>query len=172
MKLRLVAGTINDPPLEDGWRSFTLDISPRGIWNHDLQMTVQPDFVADIVCLPQFRDDTFDAVVLHHVLEHLSMPQGRLALAELHRILKPAGCLDLEVPDLDRVTGAYTMGDLTPDEARQWLLGEQLAAHEDSDTHRCLWTETELREAMTEAGFEVGERLETGLALRLIGTKP
>lgn len=171
MKFRLIAGTINDSPLEDGWRSFTLDVSPRGIWNHDLEMTVQPDFVGDITALPQFREATFDEVRLHHVLEHLSGPQGRIALAELHRILKPGGTLDVEVPDLDRVTHAYVAGDLSADAARQWLLGEQLANHEDSDTHRCLWTEPELREALTDAGFEVGERLETGLALRLIGVK-
>lgn len=172
MKTRLWAGVINDHADDAEWLNFTLDISPRGIWNHDLEMTVQPDFVGDITALPQFREATFDEIVLHHVLEHLSGPQGRIALQELQRILKPGGSLDVEVPDLDRVTHAYVAGELSPDAARQWLLGEQLANHEQSDTHRCLWTEPELRDALTDAGFDVGERLETGLALRLIGVKP
>jgi predicted SAM-dependent methyltransferase len=172
VKLRLIAGTINDAPLEDGWRTFTLDVSARGIWNADLEMSVQPDFVADITNLGRFREDTFDEVRLHHVLEHLSGDQGRLALTELHRILKPGATLDVEVPDLDRVCSAYVTGDITADDARQWLLGEQLANHADSDTHRCLWTEGELADALLEAGFGVGAREETGLALRLVAVKP
>lgn len=163
---RLIAGTINDWPDTDEWSNYTLDVSPRGIWNRDLEMVVQPDFVADITMLADFREATFDEVRLHHVLEHLSGPNGRVALTELHRILIPGGTLDLEVPDLDRVTHAYVHGHIDADAARQWLLGEQLANHEDSDTHRCLWTEQELRVALAEADFRTGEREETGLALR------
>lgn len=171
MKMRLIAGTINDWPDDGEWRNFTLDVSPRGIWNHDLAMAVQPDFVADITNLVEFREDTFDEVRLHHVLEHLSGAQGRVALGELHRVLKPGATLDVEVPDLDRVCSAYVTEEISADDARQWLLGEQLANHEDSDTHRCLWTDGELRAALVDAGFAMGEREETGLALRFVAVK-
>ena len=50
----------------------------------------------DIMSLP-FRDDTFDAVICNHVLEHVS--DDRVAMAELLRILKPGW--------LGTLTGSY-----------------------------------------------------------------
>jgi SAM-dependent methyltransferase len=43
-----------------------------------------------------FADGTFDAVICNHVLEHVS--DDRLALAELHRVLRPGGWALLQVP--------------------------------------------------------------------------
>ena len=45
---------------------------------------------ADVNCLP-FADNTFDVVLVAHVLEHMADPKK--ALAELHRVLKPGGIL-------------------------------------------------------------------------------
>ncbi|SFJ87243.1 class I SAM-dependent methyltransferase [Jannaschia pohangensis] len=45
---------------------------------------------ADVNCLP-FADNTFDVVLVAHVLEHMAYPKR--ALAELHRVLKPGGIL-------------------------------------------------------------------------------
>lgn len=172
MKLRLVAGTINDPPLEDGWRSFTLDIENRGVWNRDLDMAVQPDFVADIASLPIFRDDMFDEIRIHHVLEHLHPERARVAIGELRRILKADGVLDVEVPDIARVCAAYTAGDLDHAGVSQWLYGEQLPNHTMADSHRSAWTEALLDEALTAAGLHAGEALAAGLACRFRAVKP
>lgn len=49
----------------------------------------------DIMSLP-FADSTFDAVICNHVLEHVS--NDRLAMAELHRVVKPHGWALLQVP--------------------------------------------------------------------------
>jgi SAM-dependent methyltransferase len=51
----------------------------------------------------QFKDAMFDAVLCSHVLEHV--PDDRRAMAEIRRVLKPAGWALLLVPDVhDEVT--------------------------------------------------------------------
>ena len=49
----------------------------------------------DIVCLP-FPDESFDAVIVAEVLEHI--PDDERAMAEITRILKPGGRLAVTVP--------------------------------------------------------------------------
>lgn len=171
-RLKLVAGSINGWADEDGWRIYVLDVSGRGVWDRDLEMVVQPDFIADIAHLPQFRDETFHEIRLHHVLEHLPPGEAMLALMELHRILKPAGVLDIEVPDVLRVATAFANGELDHAGYSQWTLGEQLENHQPSDSHRSAWTETVLRDALGATRFVVGPREESGLALRFVARKP
>jgi predicted SAM-dependent methyltransferase len=172
VRTRLIIGTINAWPDDTEWRNFTLDVQPRGIWHPELNMIVQPDFVADMTMLADFRDEMFDEIRAHHVLEHVTRDDGVKALEQISRIVKRGGILDVEVPDLDRVTAAYTAGEIDADSARQWLLGEQLANHRDPDTHRMLWTEDELRVALEHSGYRVGAREDTELALRFRAARP
>lgn len=44
----------------------------------------------------QYPDNTFDIIYCSHVLEHI--PNDRLAMAELFRVLKPGGWAMLQVP--------------------------------------------------------------------------
>jgi len=53
------------------------------------------DVCADITKLP-FSDHTFDLILCMHVLEHV--PNDRLAMYELHRILQPTGLALVMVP--------------------------------------------------------------------------
>jgi len=43
-----------------------------------------------------FRDQTFDVVICNHVMEHVG--DDSVAMAEVHRILKPGGWAMLQVP--------------------------------------------------------------------------
>jgi len=52
--------------------------------------------VLDAVSLP-FAGNTFDAVILSHVLEHVAEPKR--ALQEIGRVLKPSGAAYVAVPD-------------------------------------------------------------------------
>lgn len=174
MKRRLIAGTINWYwPEEEGWINYHLDVSERGVWDPEIEMTVAPQFPgASISDLAIFRDDTFDEVRAHHVLEHLSLYENERAAEAVWRVLRSGGVFDVEVPDVERVAAGIVSGDLSSEDYNQWLHGEQLANHEGGDSHRFAFSEATLRDLLGSAGFEVGEREETGLALRLIARKP
>lgn len=172
LKLRLIAGTINVYVPEEGWLNVHLDVSPRLIWHPILKRPVQPEFVCDIAETP-FPDGQFDEVRCSHVFEHLSASHGEEAAAEVHRILRPGGAFDIETPDLDRIARAWIERTMTTSSLNQWLYGEDLGrGHTDGDTHRCGYNERLLRALLEGVGFEVGEREETGLAVRFVAVKP
>lgn len=171
MKLRLIAGTINWYHPEGDWMNYHLDVSDRGIWDPQINMTVYPQFIQSIDDLGNFREETFDEIVAHHVLEHLAKDPGEVALAGFWRILKTGGVLDIEVPDIGRVVDAWHEGEHTPQDLQQWIYGEQLTRHEPGDSHRYGYDEYILRDALVQAGFHVPAREETGLAVRFKATK-
>lgn len=53
------------------------------------------DYDIDIMDIP-FADNTWDYIICHRVIEHI--PDDRLGMQELYRILKPSGKLILSVP--------------------------------------------------------------------------
>jgi SAM-dependent methyltransferase len=85
-----------------------------------------------------FPPDAFDAVVSLDTLEHV--PDDRLALKEIHRVLRPGGVVILNVP-------AYS-----------WLWGP----HDTALHHFRRYSREELREKVEEAGFSI-ERLSSGV---------
>lgn len=181
MKLCLVAGTINRyhpadlfPQAEPGeWHVINADVSPRPIHDSKARIFVQPEVVVDIadpdaVHQAFQHEGMFEYVRLHHVLEHIPRALGALALGNIAWLLADRGVLDVEVPDVLRVVKAWYAEELDDAGLEQWLYGEQLAHHEPADSHRAAYTEPVLRRMVEEAGFHVGSREETGLALRLI----
>ncbi len=67
-----------------------------------------------------FADQSFDAIICNHVLEHI--PDDRMAMAELHRVTKVGGWGSLQVP----MQGDVTQEDLsiTDPQERQRLYGQ------------------------------------------------
>ncbi len=100
------------------------DVVRKGAGNRryvrvDLQSPLS-DVHADICKLP-FRDAEFDAVICNHVLEHI--PDDRLAMRELRRILRPGGVAVLMVPfQPDRQT--YEDPTVVDPERRTELFGQ------------------------------------------------
>jgi SAM-dependent methyltransferase len=64
-------------------------------WESSLHEGIDVDLTAPADAIP-VEDGVFDVVLLTQVLEHVPEP-GRV-LGELHRILKPGGCLYITVP--------------------------------------------------------------------------
>jgi len=54
-----------------------------------------------------FADETFDAIVCNHVLEHI--PNDKKAMQEVYRVLKPGGWASIQVP----MKGEITQEDLS-----------------------------------------------------------
>lgn len=171
MKLRLIAGTINWYHEERGWKNYHLDVSDRGIWDPEIKMTVYPQFVQSIDDLGNFREETFDEIKAHHVLEHLAKDPGEVALVGFFRILKPGGVLDIEVPDMARVMASWNRDEQSLEDLQQWIYGEQLTNHESGDSHRFGYDERILASSLQDAGFTVPVREETGLAVRFRAVK-
>jgi len=68
----------------------------------DVSTAKQPHVQADAAWLP-FRDGSFDGVICSEVLEHV--PDPRVVLKDVHRVLKPDGLLLVCIPFLNRIHG-------------------------------------------------------------------
>jgi SAM-dependent methyltransferase len=63
----------------------------------DMNPRVNPDVIHDLNIRPwPFEDDTFDLVIMEHLLEHLDDVVG--SMEELHRITKKGGQITIVVP--------------------------------------------------------------------------
>lgn len=95
---------------------------------------------ADATRLP-FADEAFDRIIASEVVEHI--PDDRAAFAELARVLRPGGVLAVTVP-------AWLPERLC------WVLSDQYPAPASPGGHVRIYTETELRRRLTEAGLVPG----------------
>ena len=93
--------------------------------NSDVKQGPQIDVPADILAGLPLGDETFDYAVSIHALPELPLDAQVPALAELRRVLKPAGVLRLALPDLLKGVDAYRRGErdyfLVPDEDAEAL---------------------------------------------------
>ncbi len=89
---------------------LTADISPENVM-------VKMD-ITDI----QFPDDSFDAIICNHVLEHI-IDDGK-AMSELYRTLKPGGWAILQVPISLTLEKTYEDFSLTTIRAREEAFGQ------------------------------------------------
>jgi predicted SAM-dependent methyltransferase len=186
VKERLILGTINYVPSEDGWHNTHCDASARKIFNSE-EGGVDVDYVMDAADLT-FPDGVFDEVRMWHTLEHLTARRGRLAVEHVFRVLRPGGVFDVEVPDMDRLCNEWmlvheqfsTSGDTegAEDDWRallQWFYSEDLDGLMDEphlNAHLTGYNEELLGWLLSDVGFRVGNRLDTGLALRYVAVKP
>jgi len=82
----------------------TLDYAERTLWTDAPDatgpaITVRRHLIAEADRLADVADDSYDAVLASHVIEHLANPLG--ALAEWRRVVRPGGHLLLIVPHRD-----------------------------------------------------------------------
>jgi len=79
--------------------------------NADLRWYEGMDLCGDIRDGLALADRSLDCAVAIHALQDLAWPDIPIALAELHRVIRPGGVLRLGLPDLDRAIDAYLRGD-------------------------------------------------------------
>jgi SAM-dependent methyltransferase len=122
-------GTLTRKLVELGYDVTSTDVSPEAV---ELlrERASGPVVEADLTALP-FADESFDAVVLGEVLEHVEDDRG--ALAEVARVLRLEGVLALSVPANPKLYGASDV----------WA------------GHLRRYTRPELLDACTAAGFTV-----------------
>jgi SAM-dependent methyltransferase len=75
----------------------------------------------DVTSIP-FPDQSFDVILCSHVLEHV--PDDRLAMRELARIMRPSGWAVIEVPPV-RVAKTFEDPSITDPKERRRLFGQR-----------------------------------------------
>ncbi len=107
-----------------------------------------------------FASGSVDEIYSRHMLEHLTFDQAKRTLAHWAEMLRPGGVLDINVPDLEAASRQLNLEGLSPyvphqvtneEHALRALYGWQ--NHPD-DFHRSGYTESLLRRALSEAGFD------------------
>jgi hypothetical protein len=76
----------------------------------DFDESLDPDIVSPVEDLSWCPDNACDMIFASHVLEHLDLETSRKALKEWLRVLKPAGFLDVAVPDINEIYMLYKKG--------------------------------------------------------------
>lgn len=131
--------------------------------NNEFQQWVYGDAVS-----LDFPSDTFDEVMLIHVLEHLDMEKGTQAIAEAHRVLKPGGRLDIELPDLlvacRLMSNVHVtaLGDNQPWHRVMGLLYGTTGSDGEGQYHLCGYTKEYLRFKLEERDFKNIEEIAVG----------
>jgi hypothetical protein len=98
----------------------------------------------DILKTP-FADQTFDVVICNHVMEHVA--DDSVAMAEVHRILKPGGWAMLQVPIALRLDQTIEDPTAVTDEQRIERFGQE--------DHVRLYSRGDYVERLQGAGFKV-----------------
>lgn len=109
MKLLNVGCGGQRPQDEHWWNLDTLWSQLKPGSQERINLDKEPRYVeCDLNREPMpFKDDTFDGVVLVHVIEHFSCHDAVNVLIECSRVLKPGGLLVVSVPDANYFLEVY-----------------------------------------------------------------
>jgi predicted SAM-dependent methyltransferase len=119
---------------------------------------------ADFPLLP-FPENHADEALLSHVLEHFGYKEGETLCREIHRVLKPGGVAQIEVPDIAwcmaQFLGAPEMNGYTDPQGdysthHKWGLWAQAIwgdQHHDGLYHKWGYTAHRLLHLLTYCGF-------------------
>lgn len=152
-------GQFLDVAKDRGWQAEGIDVS-KWACNYLTERGYQ-DIYNCTLEESGFAENSFDAVHMSHVLEHIPAPA--LFLGEVHRILKPAGLVMIEVPNESLFPLNYRL--------INFLLPKNLPPRKAPRSHLSLFTKSTLRNILkannlnpilvrTE-GFATGSRTET-----------
>jgi glycosyltransferase involved in cell wall biosynthesis len=122
----------------------------------------QCDVRFDVMELP-YPDNSVDEIKAFHIIEHFDFFEIQKVLKEWHRVLKPGGRLWMETPDFLESCRSFVEGNPAMN-IEDWrvLLYNHFFAHAwiPGQTHKFLFTETQLRTNLEWAGFKKINRQE------------
>jgi predicted SAM-dependent methyltransferase len=120
----------------------------------NLDETKPGDVLAKVPPFP-FRDECFDEILMSHVVEHMTLHDGRALIKECHRILKPGGVVTVIVPDGKIISLAYLAGQVD-----NWKLNDShLYSYCQESQHRWLYDRRTLNQLVGDVGFVALRRL-------------
>ncbi len=100
-----------------GWRVFALDPDAKSIARlREQKIEAQQGYIEKL----PFANEGFDFVIASEVLEHLTAEQGRLGVAEIARVLKPAGWFIGTVPYQEDFAGNQAVCPKCGDVFHRW----------------------------------------------------
>ncbi|HSJ87355.1 MAG TPA: methyltransferase domain-containing protein [Anaerolineales bacterium] len=123
--------------LENSFETYGMDLNHWAVKQSRSVIKTTQLQTASAQELP-FRDDSFNVVIIKHIVEHLPDPQK--AIQEIGRVIEPGGTLILATPNLDSL--------LKPWKGVKWI-GYQ------DPTHISLKRPVEWLSFIKEAGFEL-----------------
>jgi len=92
--------------LEIGDRTYTERFGGSAVQHSDVLHVTgdspEATIIANLTNAPQIADDTFDCIILTQTLQFTFAMQS--TVAELHRILKPGGCVLCTVPGISQIS--------------------------------------------------------------------
>lgn len=112
-----------------------------------------------------FDDQSVDAVLCEHMVEHIPKSLARYMLAEMRRVLKPGGSIRIVTPELDWFAKrVLEPANADEEEYRQFLAaffkdreikswGDVINACFYEHGHQYIWSVDELKRAILNAGF-------------------
>jgi len=100
-----------------------------------------------------FKDSVFDEVLAKDVIEHVSFRRVETLLKEIHRILKVKGKVIIQTPDFEQIVRKWQEGKIKGWwQISYWLYGAQ---DYPENTHKLIFTKSELKNLLEQIGFEV-----------------
>ena len=130
---------------------------PRDGYIHfDVRNDVGADVVGDARKLP-FNNNEFDCVYSRFFLEHLPRNDAKIALKEMHRVLKKGGFLEIIVPNLAYFCKLFIE---EHGQKKEWALNKIYGFEKYPQDHHYFGYDFEtLKKVLVEAGFKEIEEI-------------
>lgn len=127
-------------------------------WNVDVNSKFNPDLVTDMRAL-NCQKRVFTEVLMHDVLDHVTLQEARVLLRKVKGWMKPGGILSIHTPNLDHLANILSKSEdkLLRHEALKWMYGTDGMGTTDYDTNKIRWAYNKktLTEMMSGVGFKI-----------------
>ena len=122
----------------------------QGYLHFDIRKNVGADIIGDAAKLP-FKGEEFDEIYSRFFLEHLTRKEAEKALAEMNRVMKHGGKIEIIVPNLAYFCKLFA-GE--KGQKKEWALNKIYGFEKYKEDHHYFGYDKEtLAKSLTEAGF-------------------